>query len=232
MNKFFISAFFFTLLISSAHSQTVSVSKQNEKVKGESIEVYATTLEGKKEEIASAWNKFLKENGKLKQSTSPMTVSEPVIGGTTYPAKAFYADLKKENETSSTIWAGINPAEWNEAEVAKVNRGLEKMISQFGATFYRNKVQVQIDETQQALEAVEKQQQRMVNQNKDLTLKMSNNEQEKIQLEKSLETNKLENAALVIKLANNKKAQDSLINVSMQIKKVMETHKEKQRKIN
>ncbi len=225
--------FMFSFFISShTYSQTVTVLKEKEKVKGESIEVYALTLDGKKDEISSAWNKFLKDIGKLKQSTDPMTVSEPVISGTTYSSNVFYADFKKNNETSSTVWAGMNPSEWNEAEIGRVNRELEKLVYQFGVAFYRNKVQVQIDETQEALDAVEKQKQRTLNQNKDLTLKLSNNDQEKIQLEKSLENNKLENAALKIKLENNKKAQDSLANVSIQIKKVMETHKEKQRKIN
>ncbi len=231
MNKFFFTALF-TMFIISAYSQTVTVLKEKEKVKGESIEVYALTLDGKKDEISPAWNKFLKDIGKLKQSTDPMTVSEPVISGTTYSSNVFYADFKKNNEASSTVWAGMNPSEWNEAEIGRVNRELEKLVYQFGVAFYRNKVQVQIDETQEALDAVEKQKQRTLNQNKDLTLKLSNNDQEKIQLEKSLENNKLENAALKIKLENNKKAQDSLTNVSIQIKKVMETHKEKQRKIN
>ncbi len=231
MNKFFVSALF-TVFSISAYCQTVTVLKEKEKVKGESIEVYALTLDGKKDEISSAWNKFLKEIGKLKQSTDPMTVSEPVISGTTYSSNVFYADFKKNNEASSTVWAGINPAEWNEAEIGRVNRELDKLVYQFGVTFYRNKVQVQIDETQEALDAVEKQKSRTLNQNKDLTLKLSNNDQEKIQLEKSLENNKLENAALKIKLENNLKAQDSLTNVGVQIKKVMESHKDKQRKIN
>lgn len=231
MNKFFFSILF-SVFIFPAQSQTVTVLKEKEKVKDESIEVYALTLDGKKDEISSAWNKFLKDIGKLKQSTKPMTVSEPVISGTTYSSNVFYADFKKNNEGSSTVWAGINPAEWNEAEIGRVNRELDKLVYQFGVTFYRQKVQVQIDETQQALDAVEKQKQRMLNQNKDLTLKLSNSDQEKIQLEKSLEANKLENASLKIKLVNNKKAQDSLANVSVQIKKVMESHKEKQRKIN
>jgi hypothetical protein len=106
------------------------------------------------------------------------------------------------------------------------------MVYQFGIKFYRDQVQKQIDETQQALDAVEKQQQRSLNQSKDLTIKLSNNEQEKIQLEKSLENNKLENVALKIRIENNKKAQDSLVNVNTQIKKVLEVQKEKQRKIN
>jgi hypothetical protein len=127
---------------------------------------------------------------------------------------------------------GINPAEWDDKDIKYANRELQKMLYQFGVKFYRDQVQKQIDETQQALDAVEKQQQRMLNQNKDLTIKLSNSDQEKIQLEKSLEANKFENAVLKVKLENNKKAQDSLLNVGVQIKKVMETHKERQRKIN
>jgi hypothetical protein len=231
MNKQLV---FILILFSAAgvQAQTVTVTKQNEKIKEESIEVFAVTLEGKKEDISLAWNKFLKEIGKLKQSTVPMTVSEPMFNGTIFQANSFYAQLKKSTETSSTVWAGIIPAEWNQSDVDRINRELEKSVHQFGVTYYRSKVQEKIDETQQALDAVEKQQQRTLNQNKDLTLKLSNSDQEKIRLEKSLEANKLENAVLKIKIQNNKKAQDSLANVGTQIKKVMETHKEKQRKIN
>lgn len=231
MNKFFVSALF-TLLIISTNGQNIKVSKQKEQVKSESIDVYAIMLEGKKEDISSSWNKYLKEIGKMKLLATPITIADPIMNGKTYTGKSFYADLTKNNETSSTVWAGINPTEWNESDVEDVNRGLEKLVYQFGVTYYRQVVQKQIDETQQAVEAVEKQNQRMLNQNKDLTLKLSNNEQEKVQLEKSLEANKLENASLKIKLENNKKAQDSLANVTIQIKKVMESHKEKQKKIN
>lgn len=230
MNKFL----FFNLLLlitGIAHCQTVTVNKQNEKVKGETIEVFTVSLEGKKEDIKSAWIRFLKEMGKLKLLSNPITISEPIIGGTPFSKGMVYAGTN-EGDKNSTVWAGINPKEWEEKDVTYANRELQKMMNQFGIKFYRDQVQVQIDETQQALDAVAKQQQRMLNQNKDLTLKLSNNEQEKTQLEKSLEANKLENAALKIRLEKNKKAQDSLVNSTDQIKKVMELHKEKQRKIN
>lgn len=231
MNKFLITVLLLTSIIS-GFSQTVSVNKQKEKVKGESVDVFAITLEGKTEDISSSFNRYLKEIGKLKLFAKPITVSDAILSGTTYSSNVFYADVNKNNETTSTAWVGINPTEWNEADVEKVNRGLEKLLYEFGVTYYRQRVQVQIDESQQALDAVEKQKQRMLNQNKDFTLKLSNNEQEKVQLEKSLEANKLENASLKIKLENNKKAQDSLANVGIQIKKVMDSQKEKQKKIN
>ena len=64
------------------------------------------------------------------------------------------------------------------------------------------------------------------------SIALGNNEQEKIHLNKVMDANKLEHEALLIKLERNKKAQDSLANVSDQIKKVMNIHQEKLRKIN
>jgi hypothetical protein len=71
-----------------------------------------------------------------------------------------------------------------------------------------------------------------VNQNKDLNTKLVNNAQQKIQLEKSLEANKLDNLVLIQKIENNKKSQDSVRLAGEQIKKVIEMHKERQRKVN
>lgn len=230
MNKFFVSTLLMAASVT-AHGQTVAVKKQSEKIKSDNMEVYATTLEGKKEEVAAVWAKYLKTLGKLKQNSEPMILSEAVLNGTTYTGNGVYADVKKISETSATVWMGINPAEWS-SQAAQLNTDIEKTVYQFGVKYYRDKVQVQIDEAQQAFDAVEKQQQRTVNQHKDLTTKLTNNEQEKIRLEKQLESNKLENASLKIRIEQNKKAQDSLAHVSVQVQKVLEQHKERQRKIN
>jgi hypothetical protein len=69
-------------------------------------------------------------------------------------------------------------------------------------------------------------------QNKDLALRLNNNDQERLALEKSLENNKLENAALKVRLENNKKSQDSVAQASTRIKEVLNSHKERQRKVN
>lgn len=106
------------------------------------------------------------------------------------------------------------------------------MANDFGVRFYREKVQAQIDETQQALDAVEKQTVRFLNQGKDLATKLTNNGLEKIKLEKALETNKFESEVLKVKIDNNKKAQDSIANVAVQINKVKQSQIEKLRKIN
>ncbi|HTJ52515.1 MAG TPA: hypothetical protein VL443_23810, partial [Cyclobacteriaceae bacterium] len=102
----------------------------------------------------------------------------------------------------------------------------------FGVQFYRDKIQEQIDESNRALSAVERQQQRFSNQNRDLNMKLEDNKREKIQLEKSLVDNKTEYETLLKKIEKNKKDQDSLITSNEQIKKVIEAQKARQGKVN
>ncbi|GHN00260.1 hypothetical protein WSM22_17490 [Cytophagales bacterium WSM2-2] len=226
----------FTLLLafccSASFAQIVSVKKTSEKVKTDKLEGYSTELEGKYSDVNSQWSKFLKEVGRVKLfSSDPAVVTEPNFNGTVYPKGIVYAHIF-ENGSLTRVWLGIQPKEWDEKDVEFANKHLEKLTYQFGIQFNRYKVQTQIDETKQASDAVDKQIQKTIGQNKDLTQHLADNEQEKIHLQKSIDANKLENEALKIKLEKNKKAQDSLANASEQIKKVMITHQERLRKIN
>lgn len=214
-----------------AYAQKVTVNKKSEKIKSESAEGYSTALEGKKEDVAAAFGRFLKNLGKIKSGNDYQFVEGPALGGTVYSTGIVYAQTDG-NEEKTSVWLGINAAEWTVNDITLVENQLEKLVYQFGIKFYRDKIQAQIDEGVQAANAVVRQQQRLTNQNKDLTIKLSNNAQQKIQLEKSLEANKLENLVLLQKIENNKKSQDSVRQAGEQIKKVIEMHKERQRKVN
>ncbi|HTH57344.1 MAG TPA: hypothetical protein VL728_14945 [Cyclobacteriaceae bacterium] len=226
--------FVFALLLLYAPSiaQNVEVKKMEEKVKGEKVEGFSVEMEGKFSDVSSQWSKFLKDIGRVKLfSSDPTVVTEPVFNGTVYPKGMVYGFIF-ENGSVVRVWLGIQSKEWEEKDIAYVNKQLERLAYQFGVQFQRSKVQVDIDQAKEASEAVEKQKQRLVNQNKDMTIQLANNEQEKIHLSKSMDANQLEHEALIIKLDRNKKAQDSLASVNEQIKKVMTTHQERLRKIN
>ncbi|MGE0770653.1 MAG: hypothetical protein AB7K37_02990 [Cyclobacteriaceae bacterium] len=214
-----------------AQAQTVKVEEQNKKIKGEDASGYQTTLEGAKEDVSAAWARFLKDVGKTKQALDYITVTDPAMGGTVYSKAIVYA-LSDGNAESTAVWLGIIESEWKVNDISLVTKELEKLTYQFGVKYYRDKIQAQIDEAVRALNAVERQQQRLVTQNRDLNIKLGNNEQEKVQLEKSLEANKLEHAVLLVKIENNKTSQDSVVEAGEQIKKVIELHKERQRKVN
>lgn len=214
-----------------AFSQKVTVTKKSDKIKGESAEGYGTTLEGSQEKVAAAWSRFLKDLGKVRSGSDYQFIENPAMGGTVYQTGIVYATANG-NEESTSVWMGIKAAEWTVNDIKIVENQLEKLVYQFGVKFYRDKIQAQIDEAVRASEAVTRQQQRLLNENKNLNLRLTNNGQEKIQLEKNLETNKLEKLVLDQKIINNKKSQDSVKLAGEQILKVIELHKERQRKVN
>jgi hypothetical protein len=208
-------------------AQAVTVKKETTRVKGENTEGYSVALEGK--EINNAFVKYLKGFAKVKQGFDYHTLSEVKINGNTYTSNVYA--FSKENENKAEAWIGIKLGEWTGNDVDDVNKQLEKLLYDFGVQYYKNKIQVQIDESNQALQAVERQQQKLVNQNRDLNMKLEDNKREKIQLEKSLENNKLELETLLTKIDQNKKDQDSVQTANTQIKKVIEMQKDKQNKV-
>ena len=212
-------------------AQKVTVDKKSEKVKEESADGYSTSLEGKKDDVAASFGRFIKDLGKVKTGIDYQYVEGPALGGTVYSTGVVYAKTEG-NEERATVWLGIKSAEWTVNDISLVENQLEKLIYQFGVKFYRDKIQAQIDEAQQAMDAVARQQQRLTSQNKDLTTKLSNNGSEKIRLEKALVLNRLDSLVLFQKIKNNKHDQDSVKKAGEQIKKIIELHKERQRKVN
>lgn len=224
-----IGILFFALLPAVLFSQTVNVKKEKSSINGEQLDGYEVTLEGKPDEVRAAFIKYLKPVGKQKQSGDYFTITEPSMNGIAYVNSLFA--MVKDGATTATAWIGFNKKDWNEADAKQMEKDLQGLIKEFGVKFYRDKIQVQVDESERANQAVEKQQQRLTNESKQLASKLEDNKREKIQLEKSIENNKLELEELLKKIEKNKHAQDSVAQAGLQIKKVVESHKERQRKV-
>lgn len=232
INKFILILLCLGMIFSSARAQKVTTEPQSQKINGDDCEGFATQLEGKKDEVSTFWNKFLKEFGKPKAGTGTVySINEPALGGTVYPKGIIYADIKDKGENTE-VWLGVKDGDWVVNDMGIVKRDLEKEVYRFGIKYYKDKIQAQIDEAQRAHDATTRQNQRLVNQNKDLNIQLGNNEQEKVKLEERLQGNALEHAVLLQKIENNKLAQDSVMAAGEQIKKVIELHKERQRKVN
>lgn len=223
LKKFF---FFLALLPFSAAGQTIEVKKETFRIDGENTAGYQVEIAAPDEEVKTSLLKFLKNVGKTKQSGSIITVAEPLIGGKKHFA-TLYSAARGTGDTGAA-WMGIRA---EEGEESSLNRDIEKLVHDFAVTFHREKIQIQIDESLRALQAVEKQQLRLLNQHKDLNNKIEHNKREKIQLEKELADNKVELEDLKIKLEANSKAQDSVTVATEQIRKVVELHKARQQKV-
>jgi hypothetical protein len=222
---------FCLLFISIAVSaQTIKVKKETARVKGEYADGFEVELAGTSEEAESALTKFMKTLGKTKQADNTIVVNEPVIQGRAYTSPVYGQSKQLGNIVSA--WVGIRTKDWSEADAKAISQDLEKMLKDFGVSFHREKIQKQIDESIRASQTVERQQQKLGNQNRDLNSKIEDNKREKIQLEKSLVNNKTELEMLIKKLEKNKKDQDSVKVAGEQIKKAIEIHRDRQGKVN
>jgi len=230
MHKNFAVIVVAILASTSLFAQSVKVKKETARIKGENTDGYGVDLEGTFSDVNASFIKYIKSLGKVKQNSNYGALTESVLHGKN-TALPIYV-LTKDNNKTAQAWIGIRPGEWPSGDVESVNKQLEKTLYDFGVQYYRGQVQVQIDETNRALQAVEKQHQKLTTQSKELNMQLEDNKREKLQIEKSLANNKVENETLFKKIDKNKSDQDSIALAAEQIKKVIEAQKMKQAKIN
>lgn len=221
-----IFPFVLVLLPFVASSQAIEVTKETSRIEGKNMTGYQVEIPATEKQASNSLAKYLKALGKTKQSGDYITVAEPVVAGKKY-AGTLYATTRGTGKATAA-WISIATIE---EESAGHDAELKKLVHDFGVTFRREQIQAQIDESNRALQAVIRQQARLVNQDEDLNTRIENNKREKIQLEKSLLENKVELETLVKKLEANKKAQDSVAVAEAQIKKVVEMHKAEQSRV-
>jgi hypothetical protein len=225
---FLVGLIVFTLDV---QAQKVIVSSRTQKVISETADGYSSDLDGSAEDVRTAMSKFMRESGKTKNSGDIITVAQPVINGTPHAKGNLYANVSG-SEVKTRVWIGIVKSQWTPEEAESILKEIEQMTYRFGIKYYRDKIQQQIDEAQQAADAVTKQTTKTTNEGKQLQNKLQNNDAEKIRLEKALEANKLEDLVLKQKIVNNKKSLDSLAAAGGKIKLVIDGHKERQGKVN
>lgn len=225
----FSSLFIIVLASMPLFGQSVKVKKEVAKISNENIEGYAIELEAMIKDVDPSFTKYLKTLGKVKPNGDYIMLTESTLNGKFYGLPIY--GLTKDKGKLTQAWLGIKSNEWSAVDGVEISKQLETMIYNFGIKFYKDKIQEQIDESARALQAVEKQQQRLLNQNNDLNARLEENKRDKIRLEKSLLDNGVEHENLLKRIDKNKKDQDSVALANEQIKKIIELQKEKQRKV-
>lgn len=220
-----IFLFFLALAPLASLAQRIEVKKDVSRIEGEQESGFQVSLDASPEVTGASLSRYLKSHGKVRTSGDYVTVTDPVIGGKKIAGTLY--GISTGDEQHATVWIGM-PGNGDESHITEE---LRKLIYDYAVAFYREQIQLQIDESLQALQAVEKKQMRLVNQHKDINNKIDNNKKQKIALEKALVENKVELEDLSKKLESNVRAQDSVAVASGQIKKVVEMHRERQRKV-
>lgn len=229
MMKKFIILVCIVVIAFQMNAQSVTVINSSQRLQGKNADGHSVEVEGSSQDVAVALNKFLKTVGRLKTDNSWLVITDATINGNHF-SSPIYATVNGKEKTA-VAWIGIHAADWSAEGADSINSELEKLAYDFGIVYYRDKIQAQIDQSNQALQAVEHQQTRLITQNRDLNIKLDNNNREKEQLQKATETNKLEHAVILTHLDENKKAQDSLTMAAEKIKQVISQQQEKQNNV-
>jgi len=211
-------------------AQKVTVSKEKERIKGNHLEGYATELNGTLEEVNASFIKYLKTVGKVKAfSVLPTQVTDANVNGVRYAAP-IHAMTRAKGE-KVLAWIGLDNAA-DSSQASSARKDFEKVVYDFGVRFYQDQIQKDIDESERAQQTAEKKTQQLQNENKSLNSRLEFNQKEKLRLEKALADNKLEYETLLLNIASNIKGQDSVSVATEQIKKMVDLHKERQKKVN
>jgi hypothetical protein len=227
MKKFVLVPFLLVFVVS--FGQTVVVKKEKQKIKNDNIYCFTTTLDGNAEDVNNALVKFLKGYGKPKQQEEAIVLAECIVNGQAY-SRPLYGGSRQAG-VGGQAWIGVNLKEWATDSTMIVNR-LEAMVKEFGVNFYRDKIQVQIDEAQRAVDIVNRQQQRTLNEQQSIQQKIENNKKDYQQLLKDIQKNRADSAALVVRMSVNKAGTDSLRTVSEKVRQALMFQKERQGKVN
>lgn len=225
--KKFFALSIFMLVSVFAYAQKVTVTKNTERVNGKNCDGHSTELTGSLADVNNSLTKYLKTFGKVKATGNQFQVTEAQVNLTKY-VNPFFASTKGKGD-KVVVWMGASD---ESDSVKSIQRELERLVYEFGVKFYKDKIQADIDESLRAQAAAEKQQQRLTLEGKNLASRQEMNAKEKLRLQKSLADNKQDSIKFVTALAKNKISQDSLVIAAEQIKKMVETHKERQRKVN
>ncbi|HMP99278.1 MAG TPA: hypothetical protein PKC24_05805 [Cyclobacteriaceae bacterium] len=218
------------VMYSYGFSQRVTVVKATEKIKSDQVEGAQAQMDASKKELEDAWLKFVKGWGKSKSSGELIEIRDAIIDGESYSGKIVYAKVTDLGK-SSVIWMGIREKDWDE-NYTKVNPFMDRLVKEFCVKFYQEKILAEISESEKALRFAERQQGRLLSEQGDLNLKLEENEREKIQLERSINNNALQNQVLKQKIENNKNSQDS-ISISLEkIKRMIDMQRERLRQVN
>ena len=165
------------------------------------------------------------ESAKLKLDAEQTLVERGIVSKLQFEQSKLTAQQQKERITSARERVGMMQANLDaqiEAHAARLNKIRNS----------NNLIQQQIDESEKARQTVEKQQQRLVNENKALKNKLESNKRQKANLEKAIQDNEAEYITLLKRIDDNNKAQDSVAVAAEQIRKVVDAHTEKQKNVN
>lgn len=178
--------------------------------------------------VEKAWEKKLKDYGKVQSSKGVLSITGAEIPGVTSTPGKVYSIVTKDREGTKIWWAiDLGTSFVTTADGGSSYRSASQILSEFAAECYREDINEQIEDAEKALSKTVKDYEKEVKEGENLVRDVDRNKQEKIDLENRLKENAQDLKQLESDIVQNKKDQESAQKEIEKMKQAVEVVKSK-----
>lgn len=178
--------------------------------------------------LDKAWEKKLKEYGKVSSSKGIYTITGAEIPGVTSKPAQVYSVVKKEKNGTKIWWAiDLGTSFVTSSTNSGAYSGASKILSDFAIASYKEDINIQIAEAEKELGKTVKEYEKEVTNGQNLAKSVERNKQEKAALEQKLIDNANELKQLEKDIQTNKTDQEKAASEVEKMKKAVEVVKSK-----
>jgi hypothetical protein len=189
MRKLLIACFTLILPLS-VLSQKLNVQEGSEVVETISRNGMFIVIRWDDKKIEKAWEKKLKEFGKVQNSKGAYNIISGQIPGVTSNPGQIYSKVVKDGE-GAKVWFAIDlGSSFVNSSNKSAYAGASQILTDFAAACYRDAINEEIEAAEKELEKAVKNHEKEVTEGENLVKDVEKNRQEKLELERKL----LENA--------------------------------------
>lgn len=217
------------LHINSLYAQTLKIKVQESKetVASESLQGMYSLIELDKKEIERAWEKKLKEYGKLTKKDNQYIITEAKVPDVCVLCQV-YSKVEFTQKGTKVWWAFVSNGKNIQRKEDSISyRAAEKLLYEFTFNAYREDINRQIQDAEKALAIAVKTQEKKIREGEKLVEDSLQNRMEKKMLEEKLVKNEQEIIQLRQQIIQNKRDQAAAAEDVEKMKKAVEIVKNK-----
>jgi hypothetical protein len=223
-----ITTFLLLLLtLNLSFAQKAKVVESTEAIDKISRSGLSTIIELDKKNVDKAWEKQLKNYGKVESSKGVYTIAVANIPGVS--SACVITSIVKSSGKGTSVWWSIDMGKQHVSSQGNPSsyKAAEKILYDFATTCYKDDISEQIKEAEKAVANSVKVQEKEVKEGETLVRDVERNKQEKINLEQKIKENGEQLVKLQSDIEQNKKDQTAAAQDVEKMKKALDLVKQK-----
>ncbi len=227
MKKSFIVSFLLLFSIA-CFAQKILIQEGSEVVDNIQRTGLYTIIKLDNKTVEKAWEKKLKNFGKVQSSKGVLSITGAEIPGVTSKPGQVYSKVLKTKDGAKVWWAiDLGSSFVSTSEGGSSYRAASQILTDFAAECYRDDINKEIADAEKALSKTIKDHEKNIKEGENLVSSVEKNKQEKINLENKLKENAEDLKRLEKEIQQNKSDQERSRNDVSKMKEAVEVVKNK-----